>query len=165
MGIEVLAAKIKKLLVTKLDEVLSSRAAASDARFNNLDSNLSSRLPTNDSRLNNLDAAMSSRSPALTALTNATWTDGRAVKLDSIGASVINSIQRGQVDITSAPTTNVTISAVNLAKSVMFLTYRYAIGGSTPSVTGHIMNSTTVRITAKDTNTYKTVTWEVIEFQ
>lgn len=39
-----------------------------------------------------LDAYMTSRAPAATALSNATWTDVRAAKLDSITTSFVKSI-------------------------------------------------------------------------
>jgi hypothetical protein len=123
---------------------------------------VSSIIATNDSRLNNLDAAMSSRSPASTALTNATWTDVRAVKLDSIGASVINSIQRGQVDVIASA--DVTITAVNLTKSAVIvnsnhdaLSFSYAV-----NTTVVFLNSTTLRF--QNGGEMCRVAWEVIEW-
>lgn len=39
---------------------------------------------TRAAKVDNLDAAMSTRAAAATALTNATWTDARAAKIDAI---------------------------------------------------------------------------------
>jgi hypothetical protein len=67
---------------------------------NNLDTAISSRAPASTAlsnttwtdaraaRLDNLDTTVSSRAPASTALSNATWTDVRAAKLDNLDATV-----------------------------------------------------------------------------
>jgi len=94
-----------------------------------------------------LDASVSSRAPSSTALSNATWTDTRAGKLDSLDAAVtsrasatyytavraekldnldaavtattrIKSIQRGTIAITTTNTTaTATITSVATAKT------------------------------------------------
>ena len=67
---------------------------------NRLDTTVSSRAPASTAlsnatwtdaraaKLDNLDTTVSSRAPASTALSNATWTDARAAKLDNLDATV-----------------------------------------------------------------------------
>lgn len=74
-----------------------------------------------------LDLLTVAPAPASTALTNATWTDTRAGKLDSvIQTSVIQSIQTGRAaggvtgsTVEDIAYINVTISSVNTAKCVV----------------------------------------------
>ena len=84
------------------------------------------------SRTAYLDTTVSSRAAASTALTNATWTDTRAAKLDTVLlTSAIQSVQTGRISgsytvVGSGSTEDcgykdVTITSVNTAKAIVLL--------------------------------------------
>lgn len=112
-------------------------------------------------RTANLDTTVSSRAAASTALTNATWTDTRAAKLDLIGAqsSVIQSIQRGAVDQIGAAVT-VTITSVNISKSLLLVSDGSL--GSGYATRGTLTNSTTLTFT--NLSGACVASWQVVEF-
>ncbi len=114
------------------------------------------------SRTANLDATVSSRAVASTALSNATWTDTRAAKLDIIAAqsSVIKSIQRGSVYAATTITT-VTITAVDTSKSLLLVSD--AAVGSGYATKGELTNSTT--LTFGNQSGLCNAAWQVVEFK
>lgn len=89
--------------------------------------------------LDDLDATISSRAPASTAMSNATWSDARAAKVDYLDvavstrlSTVINSIQQisyssGAVAINAH---TFTISAVTVAKTIVLGYCSEAVAGA-----------------------------------
>lgn len=129
---------------------------------------------TRAAKIDNLDAAISTRAAAATALTNATWTDVRAAKLDSISATgAIKSIQTGWVS--SLPSSgsgedanylDITIAAVTTSKSIVM------IDGNTISnptlyisnaMHGRLTSTTNLRVSGRDTYIVG-ARWTVVEF-
>lgn len=130
-------------------------------------------------KIDNLDAAISTRAAASTALSNATWTNARAAKLDSISATgVIKSIQTGFVS--DLPTTstgederyvNVTITAVTTSKSVVLIDGSRVVssgtGGFSANLTARLIDSTTLRVASfymGATTVEFGARWTVVEF-
>lgn len=135
-------------------------------------------------KIDNLDAAVSTRAVASTALTNATWTDARAGKMDAIiQTSVIQSIQTGVIAAGFASSgsylnaesayTDVTISSVTPAKCIVLVEGSYWSDPSSPHIhraSGRMISATTVRIGGNagmdgNSGTYPAVRWYVIEFK
>jgi len=89
-------------------------------------------------------------------------------KLKSImagGAGVIKSIQRGLVTApTSGVTTNVTISAINLNKSIIINTTAFGVTGA---IISFILTSpTNLQVkNSSSSNPSGQISWEVIEFE
>lgn len=126
-----------------------------------------------------LDAAISGRAPASTALSNATWTNGRAALLDGIiQNSVINSIQSGAFansgalssgDTLGAKYADITITSVNTAKSVVIISGSgYSTNPATAALAavpaGRLTSATNLRI-AIDYGGFIKVAWTVVEFK
>ena len=138
---------------------------------------------TRASNLDNLDGAVSSRAPASTALSSSVWTGTRAGYLDAsisgrasqssvdaIPASPIKSVQRGLLTVggADAPPYNVTISAVDLGKSVLTFSYGNSSSAELRSdrlLWGRLTSSTNIRFDKcrPGVSTY-TIAWEVVEY-
>ena len=138
---------------------------------------------TRASNLDNLDGAVSSRAPASTALSSSVWTGTRAGYLDAsisglasqssvdaIPTSPIKSVQRGllTVGFGDSPPYNVTISSVDLGKSVLTFSYGEDNAGAlTPErlLWGRLTSSTNIRFDKYNTDVanYK-IAWEVVEY-
>jgi len=138
---------------------------------------------TRASNLDNLNASVSSRAPASTALSSSVWTGTRAGYLDAsisgrasqssvdaIPTSPIKSVQRGllTVGFADAPPYNVTISSVDLGKSM--LTFSYGENNTSALTSerllwGRLTSSTNIRFDKyrSAASTY-TIAWEVIEY-
>jgi hypothetical protein len=123
-------------------------------------------------KVDNLDAAVSSRAAATTALTNVTWTDARAAKLDLIAASgsVIQSIQTGVYGGDMYQTgagKNITITAVNVAKSIVLLqpSRTLVISGYVENPRGNLTSSTNLNIYVGTADAQNSVIWTVLEFK
>ena len=138
---------------------------------------------TRASNLDNLNATVSSRAPASTALSSSVWTGTRAGYLDAsiagrasqssvdaIPTSPIKSVQRGllTVGIPDASPYNVTISSVDLGKSV--LTFSYG-ANTTAALTsqgllwGRLTSSTNIRFDKyRSAASNYTIAWEVVEY-
>ena len=138
---------------------------------------------TRASNLDNLNATVSSRAPASTALSSSVWTgtregyldasiSGRASQssVDAIPASPIKSVQRGlrTVSFPNAPPYDVTISSVDLGKSM--LTFSYGEGVTvalTPErlLWGRLTSSTNIRFDRDlSSSSQFTIEWQVIEY-
>ena len=138
---------------------------------------------TRASNLDNLNATVSSRAPASTALSSSVWTGTRAGYLDAsisgrasqssvdaLPTSPIKSVQRGllTVGFGDSPPYNVTISSVDLGKSV--LTFSYGNSSSTELrsdrlLWGRLTSSTNIRFDKYETAIiYYTIAWEVVEY-
>lgn len=79
-------------------------------------------------------------------------------------SGLIKSVQHGTTNITA--TQNVTISAVDLTKSVIMITVM-AVSAATAaqaSVSAHFNSSTEITLTVGNATGTKSVSWEVIEF-
>ena len=138
---------------------------------------------TRASNLDNLNATVSSRAPASTALSSSVWTgtkagyvdtaiSGRASQssVDAIPTSPIESVQRGLLTVggADAPPYNVTISSVDLGKSVLTFSYGEDNAGAlTPErlLWGRLTSSTNIRFDKyrPGVSTY-TIAWEVVEY-
>ena len=138
---------------------------------------------TRASNLDNLNATVSSRAPASTALSSSVWTGTRAgyvdasisgrasqSSVDALPQGIIKSVQRGLLTLDSgdAPPHNVTISSVDLGKSM--LTFSYG-ASSTATLTperllwGRLTSSTNIRFDRYDSTLfYHTIAWEVVEY-
>lgn len=98
---------------TLLDRLTSGRAAALDA--------------VTETRMARLDAAVSTRAASASALSNATWTDARAAKVDNLDAVLstlpgrVKSIQTGTVQISDGSQPTVSISSVVTGKSIILV--------------------------------------------
>lgn len=125
--------------------------------------------------LDNLDDSVSSRAPASTALTDVTWTDARAAKLDNLDQSIsslntspISSVQRGSVTLNSfasVATANVTLAPVDMAKSMVTVSFHVSSSGMNfNSVSARLTSSTNLRIEGYDDGSSAYVYWEVIEY-
>jgi len=139
---------------------------------------------TRASNLDNLNATVSSRAPASTALSSSVWTGTRAGYLDAsisgrasqssvdaIPASPIKSVQRGLLIIGYGytPPHNVTISSVDLGKSMLTFSYGGAANDAlTPEQMfwGRLTSSTNIRFDRYQTSSssYYTIEWEVVEY-
>lgn len=80
-----------------------------------------------EARLANLDATVSSRSPSATALTNATWTDGRAGNLDNLDDAVTSRAAAGDA-MALTPTERTTLTGVIWAALTSGLTTLGSVG-------------------------------------
>jgi hypothetical protein len=100
-------------------------------------------------------------------------TEGQVLKVASDGSlewgdlmtSPIKSIQRGIA--TGTDTVDVTIAAVDLAKSVLIVNGAYAgvlSGDDVKGMHGGFINSTTIRFTTQYTGVKITANWQVIEY-
>jgi len=138
---------------------------------------------TRASNLDNLNATVSSRAPASTALSSSVWTgtkagyvdtaiSGRASQssVDALPQGIIKSVQRGLLIVggSDSPPYNVTISSVDLGKSV--LTFSYG-GDSAVALTperllwGRLTSSTNIRFdNYESAASYYTIAWEVVEY-
>lgn len=123
----------------------------------------------------NLDTTVSSRAPASTALSTAQWTNTRAGYLDKLNSGVvvssltgkiIKSIQKGVATTAQHSTDelNVTITSVDVNKSVVIVTSGQTGGYDYYGGTAYLKNSTT--LTVKNTQAYGNIQfrWQVIEF-
>ena len=136
---------------------------------------------TRASNLDNLDGAVSSRAPASTALSSSVWTgtkagyvdtaiSGRASQssVDAIPTSPIKSVQRGVATVADTAPHNVTISSVDLGKSV--LTFSYGEDAETDLMADHLLwgwltSSTNIRFDNYESAvSYYTIAWQVIEY-
>ncbi len=123
-------------------------------------------------RTANLDTTISSRAAASTALTNATWTDTRAAKIDTIDTTVsatarIKLIQRGTIALSNGgfTTGTSTITAVVTAKTELrCLGFSATSGDITSYPRLELTNTTTVTATRGGTSGAVTVSWEVTEY-
>ena len=116
--------------------------------------------PARAATVDNLDTTTSSRAAAATAVSNLTYTAARAALLDgTIQTSVINSIQTGSTSIAGSVAANTTITAVNLAKSVLIKQGAATSGGECYA---RLTSSTNVECNLIGT---ATVYWTVVEFK
>ena len=87
-----------------------------------------------------------------------------------LGNKVIESIQRGQAQLEDNSSDTVTITAVDLTKSVLnFIgpgSMRYNTGTNTAAggVRAYLSNSTTITVDAQGSLYRVTYSWEVIEY-
>jgi len=124
---------------------------------------------TRATNLDYLDAAVTSRAAASTALSSATWTSTRAGYIDRLDAAIstiptspINLIQRGQTDPTTT-TTDVTITAVDMAKTVIHLLTDSGLG-FTSGAAVYLTSTTNLRIIVGNAGGTSVVSWEVVEY-
>ena len=137
---------------------------------------------TRASNLDNLNATVSSRAPASTALSSSVWTGTRAGYLDAsisgrasqssvdaIPASPIKSVQRGLLTVANIPPFNVTISPVDINKSVLTFSYGADVDTALTAedlLWGRLTSSTNIRFDKYDpTYTGYTIAWELIEYE
>lgn len=124
-------------------------------------------------KIDQLDASVSSRASASTALSNATWTNGRAAQLDLIAAptGAIQSIQTGMASsITTIGGTltskiDITVSAVVVAKTIVFT--QNASQTTTPlQLAGYMSSTTNLRLETNDAvGSQASCRWYVVEFK
>jgi len=138
---------------------------------------------TRASNLDNLNATVSSRAPASTALSSSVWTGTRAGYLDAsiadrasqssvdaIPTSPIKSVQRGLLIVggSDSPPYNVTISSVDLGKSVLTFSYGGDVAAElTPErlLWGRLTSSTNIRFDKyRPGSLIYTIAWEVVEY-
>jgi len=138
---------------------------------------------TRASNLDNLNATVSSRAPASTALSSSVWTGTRAGYLDAsisgrasqssvdaLPQGIIKSVQRGllTLDFGDAPPHNVTISSVDLGKSMLTFSYGEGVAGAlTPEqlLWGRLTSSTNIRFdNYRSLASPYTIAWEVVEY-
>lgn len=82
------------------------------------------------------------------------------------GGSNIKSIQRGS-SVVSAISTDVTISAVDLTKAVVTLSFKSPIGGTYASkglIRGGLTSATNLNLSISDSANFPTVDWVIVEF-
>ena len=150
-------------LKTILDRLTSTRAANLD----NLDAAVSTRMPGSATEQGRIDVAISTRAPAATALTDVTWTDARAAKLDLItsASAAFASIQTGFVSGTVQTGTNedaryvditLATSLTDYTKALVILqgAWRHSTTGDPYAVpTGRLTSNTVLRVSTAFTST------------
>ena len=180
MGLaDVLVAKIDKFLQSRLDALVSSRAdgsvytATRGAKLDNLDALISSRLASTDSRLSNLDHSLSGIDTDVVNTYNQViarpinpllTTDARLSALAN--NSIIKTLQRGSIALTSNQSGGITISSVNTIKSIVLMNYtgNYNSQAIAEGVTLTLTNPTTLTWTSNVVYNGGTLIWQVIEF-
>ncbi len=121
-------------------------------------------------KIDNNDVATSSRAAASTALSNETWTNGRAALLDGIiQDTIIKSIQTGFTSGVASSGTgedakykDVTITSVTTLKCRVDVQGSGNAGGA---LTCHLTSATNLRISCPTGDTSILARWTVVEYK
>lgn len=93
--------------------------------------------------VDNINATISSRAPASTALSNATWTDARAVNVDKLDAAVSSrsTLTQSQIISDVTPFQGASIASIlsNSSNTVSSLTGTYNASGVSSNTSGNVM--------------------------
>lgn len=91
------------------------------------------------------------------------------MNLSDLGSGGVKSVQRGVSTVGASATLNVTVSAVNMSKSVLLVDKHQIIGGgstaSTGGTTSSLSSSTNIQIINNSAAGAILVAWQLIEYR
>lgn len=89
--------------------------------------------------------------------------------LSSLGSGGIKSIQRGITTVDASSTLNITVSAVNMGKSLLLIDKYQIIGGGSTATTGgtvsSLTSSTNIQVVNSSASGGVLFSWQLVEYR